>query len=437
MNKKQVIVLWIIAAALVVTLAVVRARLSDSPEASTKFSRGDQLAADLDPNQIQKVVISGADNTTTLVKGADKWTVAERQDYSADLPRLGRAVDELLNIEAVQAYEAGPKYDPRFGMNKESEAAADHGLHLDFLGEGGESLLKVSLGKESSEPPQTSDPMAMMNRPQPGRYLRVSTDPESIYVITGSLRDFEANPAAWLNKDFLKVSKIKSITLRAPDDKDFEPWTVMRENATDALSLEGLGDNEELQTSAVNPLGNLFANLRFSDVVEAGLLESDGDKANARQAIITTFEGFTYTLNLTPKKAAEKLSEDDFNPGAENYFLTVTVNAELAQEREKKPDESEEEAKAADEQFAAEKTRLEKKLATEQSYQGRTYELTKWSLNALLKARGDLAQTKEEAPGATPSGGASVVSPPIQIPLAPPAATEEADPSGSPANGGE
>jgi hypothetical protein len=405
MSKKQLLILWIIAGSLTAALAIVRTNLSKSPNPVTKFHRGDLLAADLKPSAVAKIIVSDQDHTTTIVKGESAWTLAERQNFPVNFSKLTKAITELREIKIAHALEAGPSYNPRFGMDESSTIALDHGTKVRFLDSGDQELFSMTLGKGASGQAQ-ANPMGMMSRPPTGgRYVRSSTDPGSVYVIASQLSEFSALPAAWLADEFFRIEGIKSITLSTPGDTEAALWTASRETDEAEMALVGLTDGEEMISAAASGLKNVFANARFEDVTTSELVTAEGDASKMQQAVIDTVEGFRYTLNLTPKKSAAEADGNTFNPSAENYFLTYTVTAEFPDVRLKPEGESDENAKAADAAFTTRLTTLKDKLAKEQKLQERAYEIAKWGTNALLKTREELAQIKgaAAAPPAMPS----------------------------------
>ncbi len=134
------------------------------------------------------------------------------------------------------------------------------------------------------------------------------------------------------------------------------------------------------------------------------------DASAKRTAVIETFEGFTYRLNLVPVKG-----------GGDAVLMTVNVSANLAKERKVEAGESPEDAKAKSEAFITRMKSLEEKLAKESKLNGRTFELSPSTVEPLVKDRSGLV-AKAEAP--TPGDGAQgsvqqtpgglIATPPVQ-----------------------
>ena len=58
-----------------------------------------------------------------------------------------------------------------------------------------------------------------------GRYVMVRTASKTVAVVSDPLSNIEAKPESWLNKDFLKVEKIRSIAVAYPAATNSKrPW---------------------------------------------------------------------------------------------------------------------------------------------------------------------------------------------------------------------
>ena len=131
----------------------------------------------------------------------------------------------------------------------------------------------------------------------------------------------------------------------------------------------------------------------FNDVVLDKKPEELGlDKPTV--ASVTTSEGFKYTLNIG-------------KPDGENYPLTLAVAGEFKREREPGKDEKPEDKDKADKEFKEKLAKLDEKLKSEQALGKWTYQVSKWTVDQLLKTRHDLlADKKSEEPkdAAKPAG---------------------------------
>jgi len=138
------------------------------------------------------------------------------------------------------------------------------------------------------------------------------------------------------------------------------------------------------------------------------------------QIEIETFDGFRYTL-----RAAQKGTE-------EKYHLMVDVAADFPKERTPGADEKPEDKEKLDKEFKEKTEKLTEKLRNEKALAGRVFLVSKWTLDSVLKKRGDFLQaekpadTKAAASEAT-SGAAAPAANPVDatLPPAPPEPEKE------------
>ena len=153
-----------------------------------------------------------------------------------------------------------------------------------------------------------------------------------------------------------------------------------------------------------------------------------------RTVKIETLEGFVYTLTVTPTEAeTPKEKNPEGAPPEESFLITAEVTAEIPAERKKEEKETEEDAKTKDTAFADRKAELEKKLATEKAFAGRTFKVSRYVVEALIKERDALIKKPEAAgaaagnpaqgglppgfPGNLPGGQPGAATPPVRRPV--------------------
>lgn len=426
---------------------------------------GKNLVEPFGTTDLTEVRIADADNEVVLRKKGEAWVVANRQDYPIDsIQEINRLIDSLalfrvgLEIRAEESHHAemgllapsAKKQAEAFQEQRKTEGEENptdpRGLLISMKGSGEKVFANLILGQSFGDNP---------GERSRGIVLRSLSGHEGVWKILGTLtrRTGEATPGAsevrrgqlsspkaWLSYKFLEVKNIKSISLSAPNDKEFKAWTVTRETDQGDFTTGDLKEDEEMDTGTTGSFKTLFAKLRCEDVLDPAEAEKKKDSANARQAIISTFDNFTYTFDLTPMKAEEQ--EDDDSPPlpSSNYIGTVKVEAKLPTSREKAENETEEQAKGQDELFAATQKLLIYKLEQEKVYESHTYEFAQFSISSLNKTRDEIVKAKappspegstppSALPNGFPPGGGllpgtpSAVTPPVRVPAIPPKET--------------
>ena len=406
MNKRQVLIFWVIALVLGAAVTAVKLSHKETTASTTLRGPGQTLFASFPATDIATVDIQGAAGSVTLTKKDGKWTVSQRDAYPANATYVNEFIRALAELKVTRSIEAGPTNAPRFGMDEAATTPKDRGLTAVFKDAAGNDLAKVSLGKTIESGAEAS-PMGGSNAV--GRYIRNHADTNGFYAVSEMFPSVSAEAPRWLADDFISPEKIQSITLNQTG-KDEPAWKLTREAEDAEFKLEGAAATEVLDTTATAPLKSLFSYARFEDVVAPDKVGSRADAAAKRSAVITTFEGFSYTLTITPAKAAVATPPpaDPGNPqppATNNYFLTVAVAAELPKERKKADGEKPEDAKTKDQAFSDRLKILSEKLAKEKSLAGRTFEVSKTTVDALLKDRAQLITKATPPPPADPNTG--------------------------------
>jgi len=428
MNPRQVTALWIIAIVLGLAVALVKVRQQSAADTSTKRSPGDTLFEKFPAEQVSSVALTDAKGTLTLHKKDDGWVVAERDNYPARTPNVLSLIRTLAEIKIVQAMEAGPSFAPRFGMDESAKDADERGITASFADASGNEIARLSIGRTIESG---------------GRFVRNHADETGFYAVNDMLFMFEGDPARWLDESFLRLEKIKSIHVANADNPEIKLWHVVRDAEDGDFRLADAAPGEMLEATAGDTLKRLMAFARFNDVIPAADVDArTADTAQARIATVTTFEGFTYTFTIvpaTPKESADN-PDDMFGASAgDDQLLTVSVEASLPTERKKSDDESEDASAELDKAFAERLETLTTRLNKEQTLAGRTFLVSKSIVEPLLKERDDITTGPPEpaaatatdsgpavggllGPGATPAaptGGVTVTTPPIEIPVSP------------------
>ncbi|MES2922547.1 MAG: DUF4340 domain-containing protein [Verrucomicrobiota bacterium] len=390
MNKRQVTILWVIAIALGAAVAAVKLSQNASTRSATKRIHGQTLFEFFPATEAATIDIQGAADAVTLARKDGKWVVVQRDNYPANSTFVNDLIRTLGELKVTQGLEAGPSFAPRFGMDEAATKPEDRGLTATFKDASGKELAKVSLGK-NIESGAAHSPMGGSSAV--GRYVRNHADESGFYAVSEMFPSVSAEAKRWLSDSFISPEKIKSITVSQPG-KTEPAWKLTREGEEAEYKLEGATAAEVLDTTATSPLKSLFSYAGFEDVVPADKVAEKIVADQKRTVTLETFEGFTYTVNISPTKPAAAppapASPGAVPPAAENFLVTVDVAAELPKERKKAEGEKPEDAKTADTAFSERLKTLSEKLAKEKALAGITFEVGKSTVESLLKDRAGL-----------------------------------------------
>ncbi|HSP43058.1 MAG TPA: DUF4340 domain-containing protein, partial [Luteolibacter sp.] len=265
MNKRQVIILCILAVILAAAVAVVKFTGKETVQSATARAAGETLFEKFPATDVASVAITGAEGTVTIEQKDDNWTVAERDGYPASTSSVNDFLRTVAELKVTRGMEAGPSFAPRFGMDENATEAEDRGLTAVFKDAGGKELATVSLGKniESGAGNSSFGGAAVV-----GRYIRNHADESGFYAISEMFPSISEEASRWLDDTFFSPEKIKSVTLHKKGGEEIE-WKVSRETEEAEFKLDGATGDETLNTTNAAPLKSLFSYARFNDVVPA------------------------------------------------------------------------------------------------------------------------------------------------------------------------
>ena len=411
MNKRQILVLWIIAVVLVVALIAVNSSSKDGFESATQRERGETLLDDFPATDVTRLTITRGEQAVTMNKEASGWVVAERDNYPANTKNINDLLRTVTEVKVTQGIEADPEFAPRFGMDPKAEDDAEKGTALVMKGTDDKVLAELTFGRNL----ESGSSSSQFGGGSTGRFVRNEADDSGVYVTSELFPTLDPDITRWLDDSFLKVEKIQSVAVSKPGQENEILWKLTRPDEASDFELEGKKPEENLDASAINPIKNLFSYARFEDVVPASEAEQAWDKDKRQTAVIETVEGFTYNVTFGPRKKTDEDAAEDA------YLLRVTTTARIPAERKKEDDEPEEDAKEKDEAFTERKQQLEDKLAEAKKLEGTTYQVTKFTVDPLLKNRTGLIMSAPPAQGQPQAGSSSIAPPMLQRPPSPPA----------------
>ncbi len=202
MNKRQVIILWIIALALGASVAIVKLTERQSSQNSTQRAPGETLFESFPAIDVSTVEIKAATESVTLTKKGDTWTLAQRDDYPVNPRFVNDLLRTLKNLKVTRSMEAGPSFAPRFGMDETATKPEDHGLTAVFKDASGKELAQVTLGK-NIESAASASPMGGAS--SVGRYIRNHADESGFYAVSELFPAISVEAPRWLATDFTLV----------------------------------------------------------------------------------------------------------------------------------------------------------------------------------------------------------------------------------------
>jgi len=344
---------------------------------------GKKLLGDFPFNDVAHIEIRHGTNEMNLVKKDDFWRVRERGDYPANFSQISEFLLKARDLKIVQVEEIGPLQLAR--MELAQGQGTNSAVVVEFKDQGEKLIRTLLLGKKHMKKSPSPSPTEGDEGFPDGRYVAVGTNSQNVALISDPLDNVDAAPDQWLNKDFIKVEKPKSIEVVFPIATN--SWKLTRETETGDWKLANTNAGEELDSSKAAGVTSPFGSPNFTGVLPGAKL--DGSGTNKPTVVkIETFNNFDYTITV-----GAKTNED--------YLVTVALAAQPPKDRLAGKDEKPEDKARLDKEFKDAQEKSGEKLKQEQGYQNWTYLVPSWVVDPVLKERAELLAEKKTEPKIT------------------------------------
>jgi hypothetical protein len=191
MTRQRFIVLMV-AALLAISAALYLSTQRNLPRDPRGSAFLPSLAGEVNTVTSLSVLKGSATPTVTIHKQGEQWTVAERGDYPANLPKLRKLLLALSDAKVREEKTSNPDNYAIIGVEDPSRAGAT-GAQIELIAKDGKH--GVIVGKATGE----------------GNFVRRAGEQTSYIVEPGI--SFEAEPRYWIDTDLLDIptDKIQSI----------------------------------------------------------------------------------------------------------------------------------------------------------------------------------------------------------------------------------
>ncbi len=374
MNRKQFLVLVI---ALLVLGGASLALFWQDIEAyrASGAKIGAKLLPGLTVAEVAHIELRDAKSKVTLVRKEKHWIVQERDGYPAEFKAISELIIKLSDLKVVQAESVGESFYARIELLDPGKGEGS-GTLVELKDAGGKALASVVLGKVVlKKDPGNPLPIAQDGVPA-GRYVRVLGAKEHVVVVSDPLASAQAQPGRWLDKQFFKADRIKTLTVAG----EGASWKITRELEWGQWKFAGGGG--DLDASAAVGAVNALGQLAFSDVETAAKPEGEG-----KPIVVSaeTFDNLTYTLKLTKRKSGE------------GFLLNVSLAGEPPQARPPEKGEKAADKERRDKDFTESSKRLEGRIALEKALSAWTYVVNAKDIAPLTKTREQMVAQRKPA----------------------------------------
>lgn len=386
MNRKQLLQLVVLGLFIGGAGLVLYKQRADSWKPSDP-AVGQKILKDFPLNDVTQIRVKEANAELVLAKPEEIWTVKERWNYPANFDEVSGLLRKLADLKAVQTLQVGPSQYGRMQLlSPEKEKGTNVATLLEFKDKAGKPVRSLLLGKKATRNSESASPLG--GDYPVGRYLAVADNPQNVWLVSESFSDVEAKPERWLNKDFFKVEKLRSVSVTHTNETN--SWTVAREKEGSDLDLRDKKQGEEFDKNKAYAVGNALSYPSFTDVVDPSAKPEETGLDRPVLARLETFDNFVYTIKAGKAKGTNE----------DNYNLQMSVSADLVTQRTPGKDEKPEDKEKLDKEFQEKLKKLQEKLTQEKRYEKWTYVVSKWTIDPLLKDRKDFLAEKKQPEGA-------------------------------------
>jgi len=324
-----------------------------SPKSGGPETLGQPLLKGLQAAQVAAISIRQPKGAITIAKKDERWTIAERGGFPADVDKVREFVVKAISLKIGQSEPVGEKDRARLLLDA-------GGTIVEFLGAGGKPLARLTAGRKYFKTEPENPEKAIGD----GRYVALPGDEKHVIVVADPLVQASVSSADWISKAGFAAEKVKAMEVRGADGAS---WKIERSGDNADWKLAGARGDEKLDVSKANAASYSLSLIELADVASADAkpVETGLDKPIVVTAV--TFDGLTYTLDIG------RLAGD-------NYYATVAIAGDPAPE-----------GKDAAERLK----KINERLPREKALAAYTLLVPKSKLEDIVKKRAELLAPKE------------------------------------------
>jgi len=258
---------------------------------------GRTLFKDLKAADIVAIKIVEQKATLTVQRKDERWVIAERADFPADLAKVREFVLKVIGLKVGQSEPLGEKDRARLNLDTS-------GTRVEFLGADGKPLGALVVGrkhfKREVENPEKAIP--------DGRFIVLPDEAGTAYLVADPLTQATVKTAEWIDRSSFQVEKVKRLEVRYPRSGG---WRIERAGDNADWKLVGAKPGEKLDIPRANAASYSLQLLELADVAPKDATDTGLDKPTSVDA--TTLEGAAYAIKVG-------------NPVGDNYYVTFTAS---------------------------------------------------------------------------------------------------------------
>ena len=240
---------------------------------------GRPLLKDLKAADVAAIRIVEPKATLTVRQKGERWVLAERADFPADVAKVRDFVVQALSLKVGQSEPIGDKDRARLNLDQS-------GTQVEFAGADGKALAQLVVGKKYFKREVDNPEKARAD----GRFVALPGEPKMVYVVSDPLAQATARSSEWIDRTSFKVEKVKTLEVRYPEGGGYR---IERDGDNADWRLAGARPDEKLEVTKANAASYSLGLLELADVAPQGLTLEQPVSIQA-----TTFDGLSYAIKV-------------------------------------------------------------------------------------------------------------------------------------------
>jgi hypothetical protein len=213
---------------------------------------GRVLFKDLKAADIATIRIVEPKAALTIQRKDERWVIAERADFPADLSKVREFVLKVIGLKVGQSEPLGEKDRARLNLDAS-------GTRVEFKNTDGKDLGVFIVGrkyfKRDVENPEKAIP--------DGRFIALPEEAGTAYLVGDPLAQATVKTAEWIDRGSFQVEKVKTLQVRYPGG---DGWRIDRAGDNAEWKLAGAKPGEKLDVSRANAASYSLQLLELADV---------------------------------------------------------------------------------------------------------------------------------------------------------------------------
>jgi hypothetical protein len=243
---------------------------------------GRTLFKDLKAADIATVRIIEPKATLTLQRKDERWVIAERADFPADIGKVREFVLKVIGLKIGQSEPLGEKDRARLNLDAS-------GTRVEFKAADGKDLGVFTVGRKYFKREVENPAKAIPD----GRFVSLPGEGGTAYLVGDPLSQAAAASAEWIDRTAFKVEKVKTLEVRYPAGGGYR---IERAADNADWKLAGAKPGEKLDVSRANAASYTLQLLELADVAPKEATDTGLDKPILVDA--TTLDGASYAIKV-------------------------------------------------------------------------------------------------------------------------------------------